>query len=760
MALPSVQIVGFETMPLAMQIEMVANALAEFVPAAGDSGIVVSDGAVPLLEQWKAATDAYQHGTLPTDQLRTRMMEMIQNHRALYAEIIRRSGSSASPTATRFSRTPPTAALLARATQTVFPAAPRNLVDGERIVWQTIRKFLEDMHGEMASVPTSGALFKQYIKDGKFPERGNDRLALIKTLSKIVDRHFLRYHLGGWVLGEYWKPKTFNDFKNITTAQIKEWFDVLGVPETICVQFLIQGGVFYSFQPILLSEDNKDRHYARLHLRRTAEGKYEVFTAAGHGGQKAVQALRDSEAAKSGALFIRNDGFLGLKSLRLGDLDELRLADIDDWFDAVAKRNGGKRPKEIDLQYMPSSGDILNNVVPFVAGGANKERHYGLVRIRQWGKERYEITRVEGDGKNSVSKRLREIPLVKSGSLTVRSDGFLGLRPLEMTDFERELTFISPTDKEKRFWFIEELGLQVLEMGENDFEIMEAGGLPPDTPAEMLVDMLDGLIRGMTGKVIQLWHRRGIELDYEETRFLMRAALPLFLKKTKWNPQRNNLFLFIRKYFYFFFERKFLKQNNTLLKAHVTARIIGVRHASYLDPQRAAKAELKRRHLLPYNPTAKEADSGMTPVWERAGLQNVLDPEQEEQLTLAVGHSIYLFLRNPSVSQEQKEAFLLRYRGRKILKAIGVVVGASRETVRLNEKAAMEIWRFYLKDALEEAEIPEIFIRHCLETPDAMEGLRDSLSLDELAKVMRAADFDSERWKFLAEQMPEVIPPF
>ncbi|OGQ45454.1 MAG: hypothetical protein A3H42_02015 [Deltaproteobacteria bacterium RIFCSPLOWO2_02_FULL_46_8] len=544
MTLPSVQIAGFETMPLAAQMEMVANALEGVVPATGDSGIVASDGAVLLLEQWKSATDAYQHGTLPADQFRARMMAIVQNHQALYAEIRRRSGSSAPSTTTRFSRTPPTAALLARAPQTVSPVVPQNLADGERIVWQTVRtKFLEDMHGKVSDVLTRrSALFEQYIKDGKFPERGSDRLTLIENLSRIVDRRFLRYHLGGWILGEYWKPKTFNDFQNIKIDQVKEWFDVLGMPETICVQFLIQGGVFYSFQPILPSEDNEDRHYARLHLRRTAEGKYEAFTAIGHGGQKAVQALRGSEAAKSGALFIRNDGFLGLKSLRLGDLDELRLADIDDWFNAVAKKNGGNRPKEIDLQYMPSSGDILNNVVPSVVGRTNKERHYGFVRIRQWGKERYEVTRVEGDGKNRLSKRLREIPLAKSRSLNVRSDGFLGLRPLEMADFEMERASLSPTDKEKRFWFIEELGLQVLEMGENDFEIMKAGGLPPNTPAAMLVDMLDSLIRTTTGNVVSLWRQRHVALDYDETRLLMRAALPLFLKRTKWSPRRSNLF--------------------------------------------------------------------------------------------------------------------------------------------------------------------------------------------------------------------------
>ena len=191
---------------------------------------------------------------------------------------------------------------------------------------------------------------------------------------------------------------------------------------------------------------------------------------------------------------------------------------------------------------MPSSGDILNNVVPSVVGRTNKERHYGFVRIRQWGKERYEVTRVEGDGKNRLSKRLREIPLAKSRSLNVRSDGFLGLRPLEMADFEMERASLSPTDKEKRFWFIEELGLQVLEMGENDFEIMKAGGLPPNTPAAMLVDMLDSLIRTTTGNVVSLWRQRHVALDYDETRLLMRAALPLFLKRTKWSPRRSNLF--------------------------------------------------------------------------------------------------------------------------------------------------------------------------------------------------------------------------
>jgi len=199
-------------------------------------------------------------------------------------------------------------------------------------------------------------------------------------------------------------------------------------------------------------------------------------------------------------------------------------------------------------------------------------------------------------------------------------------------------------------------------------------------------------------------------------------------------------------------------KNDSLLRAHANARIIGVRHAPDQDPQKAAIDELKRRNLLPYKPASeRDADSAIAEVLE-SGIQNSLDPEQEEQLTLAVANSIYLLLRNPSISQDEKEAFLLRYRGRKILTAIGAVVGSSRETVRLNEKAAIEHWRSYLKDALEEAEMPEAFIRHCLETPDALDDLRDSLSMDELATVMRAAGFDSERWKFLAEQMPEVIP--
>ncbi|OGQ05713.1 MAG: hypothetical protein A3F82_05105 [Deltaproteobacteria bacterium RIFCSPLOWO2_12_FULL_44_12] len=688
---------------------------------------------------------------------------------------------------------------------------------------------------------------KIYIKkrnDGKFEVVGaNSPTATEKAI------HFLRNSTLARAGSLIIRSDGFLGFKTISpeemeeleASHIEDWFDEVtdrqeGIePRIIVWQFRLHPpyGIIAP-EALAISEASEDKHYGQIYIRKTKKGNYEVAHVKGNASEKIVGHLRRSNIVFKGALHIPSDVYVGLRGLRLEDLDELRPSYIDSFFEQVGRNHGGILPEEIIWQFRPSAEGLGYLNLLAVGEESSNYGHYGYVRIRRNLKGSYEVVSAKGAQAREVTERLRGTDLVKSETLRVRGNGFLGLSAFRMAELN-ELTgddiegwfqevakkkgwrrgrtiiwqfqmqyggtlssqkalalgeeglqrylskikiqrveegryrivsgskdhgvakvvaqlrvspvaqgetpaLLFPDSPRTQKEIIQDLAVQVLSMSDTDFAIMRAGGLPPNTPAEALVQQMDKNIRYAAAKIVQTWAVRGVSLEFEDVYRLARAFLPLFLKENKWNPDLGHI-LFYLGYFKAHLERRLAKQYPLM-------------HEQMKAWRTGGKSELEKRHLRPHKEPAHQSEEKPT-IWDR--ISGEIDLVKQEQLMLAVAHALYDFLASTRVKQIEKEVFILR--SRETLAKIGTVYNVVRERIRRIEVCAIQRCRPHVLRYLREIGMGDILDeKDKRATVETVRELRDIFSLEELGRIMARANFDRERWEFLAGQMPDVIP--
>lgn len=331
---------------------------------------------------------------------------------------------------------------------------PEDLPEGERIVLKVARyRMIRRLGGNLRGVEgTTATVLRRYLERGVYPTLPHLRRHFFQGIAKLVGKDILRRHLDMRMLGEYYQPSFLDQLKEIRGEDIDSLFMLVaseeGIqkPKEIVWEFYIRSGGHLGFpSPFLPGEEKKLPSYCKLKIKDLGGGQYEVIRAWGSRVRQAVDKMRESALFQEGKLKIRNDGFLGLRTLKVEDLREIESGDIQEWFKTVARKTG-QRAQEIILQFRYANGYLMLPT-PFLPGKVIKKEENGQLRIKDLGKGKYEIVRAWGYGAEQSVRKMRESALVQSGKLKIRNDGFIGLRSLNPGDL-REIEL-----KDVQGWF-------------------------------------------------------------------------------------------------------------------------------------------------------------------------------------------------------------------------------------------------------------------------------------------------------------------
>jgi len=277
-----------------------------------------------------------------------------------------------------------------------------------------------------------------YLERGVVPEvyRGE---RFREVLARIIGcphgeargRALIRKYLGPKSLGEYFKPRTVEELALLDERRVAEWFDVVErenkkrFQEIIWQFFPVRGNQLSAPSPVAVGKAHEGCSSGKVRIRRLSDGNYEVVAAWGQHVSAVVQQLRQHSFFD-----IRSDGWLGLRALTTEDLQELRKEDIRNWFTEVAQKEGGQ-PREIIWQFLFVKKGVLNAPKPVLIGKEDEGNKHGRIRIRKLAGEKYEVVAVCGTHASSVVQKLRQ-----HSFFVIRSDGWLGLRPLTTEDLQ------------------------------------------------------------------------------------------------------------------------------------------------------------------------------------------------------------------------------------------------------------------------------------------------------------------------------------
>ncbi|MBL7685869.1 MAG: DEAD/DEAH box helicase [Deltaproteobacteria bacterium] len=321
---------------------------------------------------------------------------------------------------------------------------------GEQIVLNAVRFGFYRFYGgkiqELAK--TNPKTLDLYLKSGKFPARSDHQKSFFIVLAKMIQGplqeeaglSFLRSHLGKKSAREYWYPKNLEEVSQLETKHIERYFEDLknadgSLPTEIVCQFAPKPtGNFSSFTSYRKGEEKIGSQYGQIHIRRKSDGEYEIISASGYKSQEFVDHVRNLEEVKSGKITLRSDGWLGLKTFHIEDLKELRSSDIDGWFESL-NISEGNESQEIVWQYGAGhQKSALASPQAFRFGEEKKGYYFGQIHFRRLGKGEYEIVAAKGIKAQEVISQLREIQKNSQRGISIRSDGWLGLRAFTLED--------------------------------------------------------------------------------------------------------------------------------------------------------------------------------------------------------------------------------------------------------------------------------------------------------------------------------------
>ncbi|MBI4125165.1 MAG: hypothetical protein HY609_06855 [Deltaproteobacteria bacterium] len=316
---------------------------------------------------------------------------------------------------------------------------PQHLPDNEQALLKAARYMVIRRYGGMLGA-VSGIkteTLRRYLEEGVSPENPGVRRNFFKALGNLVGKKYVERHLGRRILGDYFRPGRLDALDQTAPADLETLFDLVAGekgqrPSEIIWQTRVQAdGSLSNPSPLAVGEENQSRDYAKLRIGDLGGGRYAVTKARGTGAKNVVEGLRRAEGLKE-VLTIRSDGWIGLRALRKDDLFTMETGDIEAMFQAVAKEKG-QRPSEIIWQTLVQADGSLSNPSSLAVGEENQSTNYAKIQISDLGGGRYAVTKARGTRARNVVEGLRRSEGLKE-VLTIRSDGWIGLRALHKDD--------------------------------------------------------------------------------------------------------------------------------------------------------------------------------------------------------------------------------------------------------------------------------------------------------------------------------------
>ncbi len=370
---------------------------------------------------------------------------------------------------------------------------PATLYMPEEIIWQYIPKNKTDelinpyptLRDKTNRDPDYGKLAIRRLKNGfqVFSASGSKALDVVGQLRLRKTEQggiHLDIRSNGWLTMGTGAKNTFSldDLNDLRLHDLHSLFDQLPPdshgqrPSHIVWRFKSghHEGQLSGLTPLLPSQDQTGLNYAKIHLSRLEDERIELTAAEGSGAYQFVDKLRQWKASQpdpiSERVIIRSNGWLALKSqsritLKPEDFNELRLSDLDSFFDELAEN--GVRPREIALNFITNKDGGLSEISPTLPEEKSKKNH-SRIYIKQQSEMHFQISGVNGDNAFALADRLRlwksKQPAAISDRLDIRTNGWLALKTnarqaftlndvedLRLSDFEGFFADLTPSNK-------------------------------------------------------------------------------------------------------------------------------------------------------------------------------------------------------------------------------------------------------------------------------------------------------------------------